>query len=134
MTLNAGMAVERGFGSAISNGASSILQAFKNAVAWTGRMVKVGFEKLGEAIKYVWNNSLPFLKNVFTQVANFLRTAPGIGLISGVLGTAFLATAEGVKDQKWVAIGLRVAAAAAFIGTGVAIGLGFAAGWTTRLI
>lgn len=108
-------------------------EAIKNAALWAGRMIKTGFVKLGEAIKTLWNNALPFLKDAAIKVGTFLKTAPGLALMGGLLGTVLGVTAETVNDKKYVAIALRIAAAAAFVGTGIAIGVGITKGFTAPL-
>ena len=116
-----------------TEGLAKVGETIKNAALWAGRMIKTGFVKLAEAIKTLWNNALPFLKDAAVKVATFLKTAPGLALLGGLLGTVLGVTAETVNDKKHVAIALRIAAAAAFVGTGIAIGVGITNGFSTPL-
>lgn len=117
-----------------ASGASKAAEAIKNAAVWAGRMIKTGFDKLVDVVKLCWDKAVPFVKDLFSRLGQFLRTAPGIALVGGVAGTVLGVAAESIENNRWTAIALRVGAAACFVGTGVAIGVGLSTGFNVPVI
>lgn len=110
-------------------------EAIKDAALWAGRMIKTGFTKFAEAITKLWNISSPILKEVAIKTLTFLRSAPGFAMLGGLLGTALGVTAETLsEDKKYLAVILRIAAAVAFVGMGIAIGVGIVTGFNAPLV
>lgn len=95
-----------------------------------GEIFKTGFDKVVLAIKQVWDKLLPFLKDVFTQLPHYMRTAAGVSVLSLTAGVILGLVGEKVGNNNIVSLALKVSAAVCFIGAGVAFGYGLAAGFT----
>ncbi len=119
--------------SGVSSGVAKAGETIKNAAIWTGRQIAAGFSKLGELIKSAWNAAFPFIKTAATKTLDFLRTAPGMGIIGITAGAVLTYTACELKNNKMVATAFHICAITCFVGAGVAIGLGVANGFTTPL-
>lgn len=122
--------IQKGIGEA----ASTAFEAVKNAFSWLGHQISVGFDKFAEVMKAAWNSAYPFIKDLAIRTVDFLRTAPGIGLVLGVTSLALGYTAQSMSDKKWIALSLQVSAIAAAVGAGLVVGYGYATGLTNPLI
>jgi hypothetical protein len=121
--------IQKGIGSS----ATRVAESIRDAANWAGRQIVNGFQKFAELMKSAWNTVYPFLKEVAVQTTSFLRTGPGVALMAGVAGSFLAYSSVQMKDQKWIALALQVSAYAAFIGAGVALGLGLSKGLSAPL-
>lgn len=122
--------IEKGIGET----ASTAFEAVKNSFSWLGRQISVGFTKFADVMKSAWNAAYPFIKDLAVRTADFLRTAPGIGLILGATSLVLAYTAQSMNDQKYVAAALQVTAILTAVGAGAVLGYGYATGLSTPLI
>lgn len=118
----------------IGETASSAFEAVKNAFSWLGRQISVGFTKFADAMKSAWSTAYPFIKDLAIRTADFLRTAPGIGLVLGATSLVLGYTAQSMSDKKWVAAALQVTAILTAVGAGAVVGYGYATGLNNPLI
>lgn len=118
----------------IGETATKVFESVKDAAIWAGHQITKGFNKFVELVKAAWNVVFPFLKDVAIRTTDFLRTAPGIGLVLGATSMVLGYNAIQNHDKKWLSLALQVATVATAIGTGAVLGYGYATGLNTPLI
>lgn len=120
--------------SGISEAAAKVFTPIKNAAAWAGHQITKGFEKFSELIKTAWNTVFPFLKNLAIRTTDFLKTAPGMGLVLGASSLALGYAAHTNHEKKWVSASLQAASIVTAIGTGIILGYSYGIGFHAPLI
>lgn len=129
MTLSTLQPLNRGVAEITINLKDFIVQAFTFV---KDKIVAVALT----VFSFLKDTVLPFVQNFAAKTWTFLRT-PGGFITAGVaLGITLAHLSEKVNgdEQPWVKTGIQVASVASFIGAGVAVGFGFATGFTTVLI
>ncbi len=120
--------------SGIGEAASKVFGSLKDAAIWSGHQISKGFDKFAELMKSAWNAAFPFLKDLAIRTADFLKTAPGMGLVLGVTSLVLGYTAHSMSDKKWISLALQVSSITLALGAGAVLGYGYATGLTTPLI
>lgn len=113
----------------VNNAENFIVQAFNTIKSKVVALAQTVFA-------YVQNTVWPFIQNAAAQTWTFLRTPAGFITMGGSLGLglAYLASKVNEDEQPFLKGALHVAAVAAFVGTGIVVGLGVANGFTAQLI
>ena len=85
---------------------------------------------------FAQNTALPFVKNLAGQAWTFIRTPAGFITVGGVLGLTLGALSARInhEEQPFLKAMLQVAAVAAFVGTGIVVGIGLSRGFLVTLV
>ena len=118
----------------IGETATKVFESIKDTAVWTGHQITKGFDKFVELMKSAWNAAFPFIKDLAVRTADFLKTAPGIGLVLGVSSMVLGYSAISMKDNKLASLALQVASIATAVGAGAVLGYGYVTGMNSPLI
>lgn len=116
-----------------SEGLANAGEAIKEGAIWFGRAIEEGCIWLADAIKSAWEIASPHLKDAAMKTLEFCKTPAGFSVMGGVVGIVLGVSAEAV-EHKSIAIALRIAAAAGFVGAGIAIGVGITNGFLIPVV
>ena len=118
----------------IGETATKVFESVKSAASWLGHQITKGFDKFVEMMKAAWSTAYPLIKDFAIRTVDFLRTAPGLGLVLGVSSLALALAADSKCDNKWASRALQVSSIALAIGAGAFVGFGYATGLNNPLI